>query len=136
VEGLAGPGATPTTLALCTTTTTTTTTTTPNLPPWISSRCGLRLRHVKGGTQSFYEVAEPGELERLKPSLTGPEYEAGIQLRLLWASGTMLAEPTPRGNLPCRRKQNLLQKGGPRVSSAQGSCPARVEIHSRGFFDS
>jgi hypothetical protein len=60
--------------------------------PVTSSRGGLRLRHVKGGTQSFYEVEHPGELERIKPSLTAAEYDAGIMLRLLWARGTINPE--------------------------------------------
>jgi hypothetical protein len=54
----------------------------------------LRLRHVKGGAQSFFEVAEPGELERIKPELTRAEYDAGIHLRGLWARGTMNPEAT------------------------------------------
>jgi hypothetical protein len=61
-------------------------------PPVTSSRRGLQLRHVKGGAQSFYEVEHPGELERIKPSLTRAEYDAGITLRRLWAGGTMNPE--------------------------------------------
>jgi hypothetical protein len=31
-------------------------------------------------------------LERIKASLTGPEYDAGLELRRLWAAGTMNPE--------------------------------------------
>jgi hypothetical protein len=65
---------------------------TPEPPPVTSSRRGLRLRHVKGGAQSFFEVEHPGELERINPELTLAEYDAGIMLRLLWARGTMNPE--------------------------------------------
>jgi hypothetical protein len=66
----------------------------PEPPPVTSSRRGLRLRHVKGGAQSFFEVEHPGELERVKPDLTPAEFDAGIMLRLLWARGTMNPEAT------------------------------------------
>jgi hypothetical protein len=66
----------------------------PEPPPATSSRRGLRLRHVKGGTQSFYDVEHPGELERVRPELTRAKYDAGITLRRLWASGTINPEAT------------------------------------------
>jgi hypothetical protein len=66
----------------------------PSEPPVTASRRGLRLRYVDGGKRSYFEVAKPGELERLKPQLTLAEYEAGVRLRQLWASGTMIAEPS------------------------------------------
>jgi hypothetical protein len=61
----------------------------PEPPPVTSSRRGLKLRYVKDGAQSFYEVAHPGELERLRPELTAGEYDAAIHLRGLWARGAM-----------------------------------------------
>jgi hypothetical protein len=66
----------------------------PEPPPVTSSRRGIRLRHAKGGAQSFFEVEHPGELERVKPELTPAEFDAGIMLRLLWARGTMNPEAT------------------------------------------
>jgi hypothetical protein len=64
----------------------------PEPPPVTSSRRGLRLRHVDGGSRSYFEVEHPGELERIKPSLTLAAYDAGIMLRLLWVRGTMNPE--------------------------------------------
>jgi hypothetical protein len=61
-------------------------------PPVTSSRRGLRLRHVKDGTQSFYEVACPGELERIRHAITRAEYDAGVHLRGLWVHGTLNPE--------------------------------------------
>jgi hypothetical protein len=61
-------------------------------PPVTSSRRGLKLRYVNKGQQSFYEVGHPGELERIKPSLTQAEYDAGLELRRLWVAGTMNPE--------------------------------------------
>jgi hypothetical protein len=63
-------------------------------PPVTASRRGLRLRHTDGGKCSYFEVAEPGELERIRPDLTKAEFDAGIQLRPLWAQGTLLAAPS------------------------------------------
>jgi hypothetical protein len=61
-------------------------------PPVTASRRGLRLRHVDGGKRSYFEVECPGELERLKDRMTPAEFDAGIQLRLLWAHGTLNPE--------------------------------------------
>jgi hypothetical protein len=63
-------------------------------PAVTSSRRGLRLRHVDDGKRSYFEVANPGELERIKPSLTQAEYDAGLELRRLWAAGAMNPEPS------------------------------------------
>jgi hypothetical protein len=64
----------------------------PEPPPVTSSRRGLKLRHIEGGSRSYFEVEHPGELERVKPSLTRAEYDAGITLRRLWAAGTLNPE--------------------------------------------
>src|SRR5918992_1847638 len=63
-------------------------------PPVTSSRRGLRLRHVDDGKRSYFEVADPGELERLRDRLAVAEYEAGLELRRLWAQGTLNPEAT------------------------------------------
>jgi hypothetical protein len=66
----------------------------PDQLPVTSSRRGLRLRHVDKGQRSYFEVADPGELERIKASLTQAEYDAGLGLRRLWAAGAMNPEPS------------------------------------------
>jgi hypothetical protein len=51
---------------------------------------------VNRGQQSFYEVEHPGELERIRPSLTHAEFDAGTMLRLLWAEGTLIRNRSRR----------------------------------------
>ena len=62
-------------------------------------RKGLRVRTLDDGRRSVVEVAEPGELERLRDAgdLTPRQYEAGLALRDLWHEGTLLAEPSSSG---------------------------------------
>jgi hypothetical protein len=90
-------------------------------PPAVTnSRRGLRLRHVKDGTQSFYECEYVGELERLKNKLSRPEFDAGITLRALWRRGTMNPEATsscldrlgmpPRGHYEAEDEDTLEQQ--------------------------
>jgi hypothetical protein len=79
----------------------------PSEPPVTSSRRGLRLRHVDAGKRSYFEVANPGELERVKPQLTLAEYEAGVRLRQLWASGTL----NPESASSCLERLGLPPRG-------------------------
>jgi hypothetical protein len=42
----------------------------------------------------FFEVEDPGELERLKDKLSRAEYQAGVALRGLWRRGAMNPAPS------------------------------------------
>jgi hypothetical protein len=63
-------------------------------PAVVSTRRGLRLRPTNDGARLFFEVEDPGELERLKDQLSRSEYQAGVALRGLWRRGVMNPEPT------------------------------------------
>jgi hypothetical protein len=92
----------------------------------ILSRPGLRVCEIKSSSgrviNHVVEVENPGEIERLRDYLLPAEYDAALDLRGLWAAGSLNPEA---------RASAVSRLGLPRVGFSDNYEDHRLEAHDR-----